>query len=568
MCAVFAITTQSCTKNFDNLNKNPAQFYSPDPETVFSGAVKNMVETMGNNNVDRLWEYSHIIYKGNRYTTGDENGSVWQRLYVRVLSNLQQIKVLYKDNPLYTNRLQIAEIWQCYTYAYLVAMYGPVPYSQALNPDITEIKFDGEAEIYTSLLSRLKIASDAIKLDGDKFSPDIMYGGDLLKWKKFANSLRLRLALRSQLVIPEVSAAAITDIMSNESVLLSAEADNAKVAFGQGDGNESPYFVKLLKNSVDVNQQPKMSDYVYLYFRSYNDPRLTAFYEPVDEDKRFAVTDTLESTVDDTIRVVTYKVPYLGSPKSTTLLPAWGLTATSPLSGSTIANFNSLKASILAPGHPFMVMDYAEVCFMKAEAKYLNLGGSKTADQYYYEGIDASFNFWGVGGQVLSYKAQDGIKWNTEGKGFNNYIGLVNANIPANNLNKIWIQRWINYYPDGAFDLWCLQRRTLVLDLPTHTNPGNPNLNAAFLDLPARWEYPLNEKSYNAAGYNDAVAKLNGRDFADTFLKFEKTYVHRNWTLAHAAFDGSSLLKWYGTTIQDLTNSGIAYKVVSKYKKP
>ncbi|WP_293305373.1 SusD/RagB family nutrient-binding outer membrane lipoprotein, partial [Pedobacter sp. UBA5917] len=189
----------SCTKDFEEINTNPAQFLTPDAEPVFSSTVKRTADLMGNNNVDFLWEYSHIINKSGRYNGG--NDTYWQQTYVEVLGNLKQLRELYKNNPGYANRIQILNIWECYVYAMMVGTYGPVPYSKALEMT-PSVGYDDENSIYASLLTRLKAASDAIVVTGDKFSPDILYGGDLTKWKKFANSLRLRLALTVQLNIP------------------------------------------------------------------------------------------------------------------------------------------------------------------------------------------------------------------------------------------------------------------------------------------------------------------------------------------------------------------------------
>ena len=205
-------------------------------------------------------------------------------------------------------------------------------------------------------------------------------------------------------------------------------------------------------------------------------------------------------------------------------------------------------------------MDYAEVCFMKAEARELNFGGSKTSEQYYIDGVNANFAYWGLTtANATAYLNVNGIKWNTAGVGYSNYLGLANSSIPANNLAKIWLQRWINYYPDGGYESWCLQRRTNNLPLPPHLNPGNPNISDKWADLPDRSEYPTLTKSYNPPGYQTALSYLGGPDVATTPLKFAKLYTHINWNNVPVAYNGKSFNKYYGKNIQDLVAAGIAY---------
>ncbi|WP_316828785.1 SusD/RagB family nutrient-binding outer membrane lipoprotein [Pedobacter miscanthi] len=553
----------SCTKDFEEINTNPAQFLTPDAEPVFSSTVKRTADLMGNNNVDFLWEYTHIINKSGRYNGG--NDSYWQQTYVEVLGNLKQLRELYKNNPGYANRIQIINIWECYVYAMMVGTYGPVPYSAALEMT-PSVRYDDENSIYTSLLARLKAASDAIVLTGDKFNPDILYGGDLTKWKKFANSFRLRLALTVRSNIPAAQET-IKEVMANEAMLISADADNAKVVYSAAEGSESPYFIKLLKNVTNPDQMPKMSDYAMLYFRPYKDPRMQAYFEAVAPANQFVILDTLSSTADDTLRVVNYKIPYMGNAKSTFNIPTWNLPGLSPFNGANVNSYSNVQAPVLAAAHPFMLMDYAEVCFMKAEAKELGLGGLKTAEQYYLDGINANFTFWGLSNAAAAYTAGNGIKWNTEGKGYNNFWSLVNSDIPQNNMAKIWVQRWLNYYPDGAYEAWTLQRRTNNLKLVPHTNPASAVLNNPFQEIPDRWEYPVIAER-NIEAYREALTILGSpQDSPEKALKFATPYVHRNWSLAQPVFDARFEQKWFGNTIQDLTAAGVSYTIVNKFVK-
>jgi hypothetical protein len=287
-------------------------------------------------------------------------------------------------------------------------------------------------------------------------------------------------------------------------------------------------------------------------------------------------------------------VPYFGAPKANNILTEWNLPTPVP-SGTpgTTANtaYSNVSAAVFGTGsssgaqavRPEIVLGYSEAQFLKAEAALLGLGGSKTADAYYYSGIDANFAYWGsypgistAAAVALSntardaYKAVPGIKWGTAGTGFNNYLGIVNASIPLTDINKIWMQEWLAFFPGQGFDFWALQRRTQVLMLPPHTNP-TASFNGRYEDVPLRSSYPASVSSTNPSGYSDALTKLAASSSSDesynTYLQlhYEKPFAPINWTTVPAFYDLSYLRKWYGTTIESLRaaaqSAGFANKV-------
>jgi hypothetical protein len=581
LAGVLLICLSSCTKNFNQLNVNPNTFLSPDFDPVMSYVFKQTTDQMENDNWGYFWEYDHIVDPyAERYLSGDN--SRWNTYYINVLGNLRQLEKLYGTNPGFTNRMAIAHIWECYIYYQLVATYGPIPYSHA-GETSPVILYDDENTVYTSLLSKLKAATSSIVLTGDKMSTDLIFNGNLTGWIKFGNALRLKMALQVQKNLPALATSNIQDVMSNEALLPQSEADDAIFTYGTATGSQSAYFNHYVVNTtagnaVKLTGGPIMSDYAFTYFRSYNDPRLGAYFNKAQVGP--VIKDTLTSTADAFHYIVSYPIPHLGTPKSTAILATWNLGTQIFQAGLTyVTNFSTMPGltqlpvqtpsgiNLLAANRPFYHSTYADVCFMKAEANMLGDGGSQTAQAYYTAGINANFAFWGLTSvQASAYEAQNGIAWSTAGHGFNYPLGFINTSIPADNLTKIWIQQWINSYDDGAFDGWCLQRRTRNLVLPPHTNPGTPNLVVyTYADLPDRWNYPLAETSVNPVGVADGTKKLGNYDYPTTVLQFAKTYTHPNWATAVAFYDDSYLEKWYGPTIQSLTAAGITYTTISKY---
>jgi hypothetical protein len=570
LLALIAIAFQSCTKDFEEINQNPAQFNAPAPEAIFTGVMKTSVDLMASHNMSYMWSYSHLLsIEGgtSRYNTGDDN--TWNRTFINVLSNNRQIINRYKDKPGFNNRVQMSLIWESYMFAYLVGLYGPIPYSDAFKTDLSAIKFDSENDVYIGLMDRLKKSSDALVIGGDSFKPDVLLAGDILKWKKFANSLRLRLALRCQKNLPDVSAAVIKELMGKEDMMLSSSADNVVFNYYSGDVNESPYYTRFIRNPVTLDQIPKLGSVLFMNLRTLKDPRIVPFAEPVPEASRVKVIDTLGSTLrPDSLYVVEYTVPYLGAEKSERVLSSWGLSGNSPFGGINRASYSNMNPSQFAPEHAFYIMDYSEVSFMKAEAKHIHAVGSKTAENYYLDGIADNFKRWNLTDSVAAYTARDGVKWNTAKTGFYNYNGIVKADISSDNLDKIFRQRWISYFPDGGFESWSLQRRTRNLDLPPHLNPGNPFLGTDYADIPDRWEYRDNQINLNPVGHKAAIADFfGGQNLPTKPLGFAKTYVPKNWAAAKANYNIGFVTKWYGTTIEALKASGVTYKLVSTLKK-
>jgi hypothetical protein len=573
LAVLLSMITVACTKNFPKINTNPGSFVAAEPEAVLPGVFLNTINRFQLNNIRTLWEYSHLVDPTGRYNVGDDG--IWTTMYVNALGNTTQLKKLYGGNPAYVNRMAIADIWECYIYAYLVGTYGPVPYSHMGDTSNPAVEYDDENTIYTSLLVRLKADAAAIKITGgDTFTSDPIFAGDMSKWIKFANTLRLRTALTCQVNLPEVSAAAIKEVMLNESTLISSDADNPKLNYGTAVGSQSQYNVQLVQGTSFLGTAtPVMSDYLFTYFRSYKDPRIDAYF--LKAATPFNITDTLTSTKTALHYIVSYPIPHLGQPKSLAKLPNWNLTSPTnpgnvlPFNGAQVPmNYSTLQPALTAQNRPFYIMTYAEVCFMKAEASLKGYGGALTPDAYYYAGINANFAFWGLTqAQAATYQNQNGIKWGTAGRGFNYDLGFINTSIPANNLSKIWIQQWMNYFDDGGFEAWLLQRRTQNLVLPPHTAPGTvTGIATPFLNLPDRFTYPqTTEATVNPAGYINGLKLLGGPDQINTRLKIEPAYTPIDWGKVLPFYDQTFVQKWYGANIEDLTAAGIKYTVSSTY---
>lgn len=581
-----ALMLASCTKNFQQINTDPISFPSASPEAIMNNVFKRTNDVLAYKNQ----ELAHWIYLtrigGGRYDVSD--AGFWQNMYVNILENIQQVFVQYGNDTGFVNRVQIARIWQSYVYSMLVTNYGPIPTTQANNPNnLTSVLFEPEDSVYLRILSTLKDAAAKINPTKDKPVYDAIYNGDMMKWKKFANTLRLRIALRCMKNLGDAATSAISEVMADEGNTISSEAETAKMSYENVVGNEHPFWRTEIKPYTKRDDLPKLSDYLLNFFRAYKDPRLYVWYDSVPLVNRALIQDTLASASDDSLRVVTYPLPYNGIPKTPTPNNIWTLPSVTPTgvpSGLAITAFSTVSgkifgtsaSSVAQAARPILILNYAEAKFLKAEAAMLGLGGSESAEQYYKEGIDANFAYWGVtdAAAISAYKQTPGILFGTTGVGFANYLGMVRTDIPADDMSKIWIQEWLNYWPDQGMDFWSLQRRTQVLQLPPHTNP-TLTVSTPYEDMPLRGTYPTTINSLNPDGYNSAlhalgVGTLNEEQYNPYIqLHFEKAFTPVNWPAVPLNYDLSYLQKWYGTTIEELKAAaaagGFTYTLITTY---
>ena len=594
-------------KKITDINTDPTQFTSVSAEATMNAVFRVTPYVLSPAPINNLWEVANWTSPGGRYNNFD--GSVlWQSSYVTILQNVEQLLKTYGNDTAAVNRVQIARIYKAYIHSVLVGALGPIPVSQANNPNyLTTVMFDSEDSVYSYILTTLKDASSKINVARatDKLAYDVIYGGDLLKWKKFANTLRLKVALRATRVLGPKANQVVSECMADEVNLINAEGEGAKIQFDNtAQQNQNPYYWTYSgkANGAFTLQFPKLNEFMMAFLRSYKDPRLHAYYDSLPlgpaatpNSLRQIITDTLPSLADDSLRVVNYPIPYWCWPKALTLLAGW----VPDLAGfvSPMVNVNlasNIDSSIwLNPTRPFILLGYAETLLMKAEAKQLGLGGAQTAEQYYNAGVKANFDFWktnfdtykGIANPASTatpatdanaynaYMQVPGIKWGTSATGyFRNYIGITDAAIPDGDLNKIYVQQWMNYFPDQGFDAWCLQRRTWVLKFPAHTNPGS---NYTYAEIPYRTFYPGNLVSLNPKGYEDALKQLGLTVGAENVtatvpLKFMAPHPLINWDDVPAQYDLSFVRKWYGPNIEALkaaaTSTGFTYTVTQTFK--
>lgn len=580
LIAIVFLAAISCTKDFEEINTDPTKFTYVAPENIFAGVVERSIDLMADMNKRALWNYSHYLsIEGGqlpRYacSPGDMNGW-WDRFYMDILSNLHHIKVLYGEDPLYANRIQMTTIWESYIYWIMVSTWGPIPYTDAFDESVTSYRYDSEELIYTNLLASLKNAEEALVENGDFWAPDKIFANhSILSWKKFAVSLRLKIALQIADANPSLAQEHITEIMGKEDMLVSSSDEDVKAYWGTTEQNFSPYYVDYSYNRVGTGTFPYLSHYLFMYLRSYSDPRIEAYANPsivpyIVYDTMWVMDPDIAEQNDTVAFLIQYDIPYYGRPKTARLMDCWNLVGISVPMPSSDYMYSEINSQFLPADYFHLIISHVDVSFMKAEIALRGWGGSKTAEEYYYEGIKQSLEQYKVAGGYDAYIARNGIQWETSGTGYSDFRGIVSSSIDGDPMKQIAIQRWIANYVHGGFDAWCLQRRLRAMELPPHFNPGIPTTTSEVAaELPERLPYPNNELILNNGEAQKAIdTYFDGYNNMNGVLYFAKEPVRKDWCSVIPRINNDVVQYYHGRNFEELIASGAEYDTVKAIKK-
>lgn len=236
-----------CDKDFDEINTNPNRPENvPLTNVLLSSITQGVRRTHGasmNMTYAGLWaqHYAKIQYIDEDWYDyrPDAFTAHFDGLYAGPLADLQSI-IDKADNP--SNMLAAALTMKSYYFAIMTDMWGEIPYSEALSVErSTTPKYDAQADIYAGLVADLKTAADMFGQSDDLGAGDIIYAGDVTKWKKFANSLRARLLNRGK----HKNAAFATELqslLSNPANLITSNADNALFHYPDATVNSNPLY--------------------------------------------------------------------------------------------------------------------------------------------------------------------------------------------------------------------------------------------------------------------------------------------------------------------------------------
>jgi hypothetical protein len=332
--------------------------------------------------------------------------AIWDVMYTGPLQDLKVVKELAIEGE-DENLEAVSQIYSHYLYQYLTDIYGDIPYSESLQaPAITAPVYDAQRDVYYSILDSLDTAAaqiDQAERSASFGSGDLIYSGDMLKWYRFANSLRMRAAMR--LVNVEANKARDEFIAAYNGGGMQSNADNAVMQWSTSVGAQNPRY------DLFVNQGRRdqvVSAAIITRLSAWDDPRLEIFAEPAASDGAYRGLPNGQLGAD--LGLADVDLSFLGS-------------------------------EFLEPDAPSVLMPYSEVLFLQAEAAFRGWIPGDPADLY-RRAIRASMEQYGIpAGEITAYLAQPEVAYN--------------------GLNSIWTQKWVALFMVGI-EGWSHIRRTGV----------------------------------------------------------------------------------------------------------
>lgn len=391
----------------------------------------------------------------------------------------------------------IMKVWRVYAYHRITDYWGPIPYSNFGNAE-REVTYDSQEDIYNDFFTTLEEAVTVLKANagGTSFlgDSDVVYGGDVDSWLKFANTLRLRLAMRVSYVDQALAQSNAEQAVA-DGVMLSNE-DNASIGTDLNFVNSY--------NTITQWGEFRMSADMESILKGYQDPRIATFYSPA----------AMPDPSDDPPGI---EFPYEGMQN--------GQTA----EAKATTNFNDLASNMSAPyilggdpGPAWVVLAAAEPYFLRAEGALRGWEMGGTAEELYNQGIVTNHLQLGYDGTNLS--GDDYVTSNLTPVSFNGTTPPVSTVPVAYNsagsmeeqLEQIITQKWIALWPDSE-EAYAERRRTGYPTLYDRVNSINPNIPVD--EIPRRMTYVATEIDNNNAATEAAISNLlGGPDLGTTKL--------------------------------------------------
>lgn len=490
----------SCTKGFEEKNKNPYAITKIDPELLFTGAERGM--NVGNWDGEQtiVQQYMNAFNQG--ATAGfqfnediDQYNTPRWGVSTGVIKLLVQIISLIKDDPVHKNLYSMVRIWKAYAYMTLVDTYGDVPYYEAGKGYLEGVnypKYDKMADIYADLYTELKTATADLSASNEYVAGDLFFGGkakftsaditaQVAHWKKIGYSLLLRLGMRYSKIDPTKAASIAQEAFAGGVIL--SNSDNVVVT--QYDATNGNGFSNLQRNINPFWYY--LAEPFVNQLKSTTDPRLKYIGASYADPAKYT------TSVRDTTTANQYGFPVGYDQSSVLTYPGYRGSKGGGLNYTQL-NYD-VVASTLAPA---VFITNAQTQLLLAEAKFRGwITGGLTAQQYYEAGVRAAMDDWNLFPGTFSPAVS-----NTEKDNY--LLQPAIAYNAANALELINTQYWIACITTGAEGFANWRRSGFPVLQP---NMYNNNLNGGFVK---RMAYPNAEEAQNPDNYHAAVASMGG----------------------------------------------------------
>lgn len=493
LAGLLMVSALGCSDRLDEINQDPNRLEASEanPGPLFA---KSVTSALHKDNFSQLLGYLADIGPYAHYFTAlyptafsaDPyfNANQWSdfgfwNIYWNCNSVLTDVLLLTSPGSEYENANSnaMARIWKVYIIHRLTDIYGDLPYFEGgqSKQGIINPKYDTQAEIYGDLFGQLDQALDdlSVEVPGQLKTQDIIYNGDIEKWKMFGNSLRLRLALRLHYIDPNLA------IQEGEKALeggiISSNVGNALEISGDGHGKFWQPLHQISRNLFAFSPSFKVSESFVELLKanhSFNDGGSTSGEDP-----------RLDVLVADNINGEKMGIPNGHTAEYLTQHPEFADL------GSWVKHHDDLY-------EPVMIMSYAESKFLEAEAALRGYTGvSGTTQDLYQQGIEASMEYLDVNSG--SFAIDEALL----------FSGLSKD---EDKLERIIYQKWIALFPD-THEAWNEQRRT---GYPVIKKRKGAIFEKGITDgtIPNRIPYPPGEYNTNYTNVVEARDRQGGDD--------------------------------------------------------
>lgn len=459
LLGIFLLGGTACSDELVELNVDPNNPVEVPASNLVTQAQYRYSDLMMGRGLNAEWTMLMVQHwaqneyaEDSRYTVdGNDFNFAWIDMYAGMLNELNAAKEIINETEailpdVRTNQLAIIEIMMVNTFHALVDTYGDVPYTQALNSiDFPLPEYDTQENIYMDLLARMEAAVNSMVDAEDSFgSADLIYGGNVSQWKKLGNSLMLRMAMR----VADVAESTASNYASTaiNGGLLNSNADNALFVFSENPELSNPLYID---NEINNRDDFAVTDVLVDNLKAMGDPRIDVFAD---------TTNTGD---------------IVGMPYGLTDGEAFALKSTTSRPSDLVRS----------PTFPYVIMDYAEVAFLMAEAIQRGFTSGDAAAMY-AEGVTASMNYWGIEDQAA----------------IDDYVAANPYNADNWKESLGW-QKWIAFYMNGP-QAWAEWRRLDYPELEVPAAATNPV-------IPVRLPYPISEQTRNNSSLQKVTSNPN-----------------------------------------------------------
>lgn len=539
--ALLAGISSSCSDSYmEDLNTDKSKANSIDPNAQLTTAELQTYGDLGMVEIYRNYLYAFTQqlmgcwnttnYGGRHTVDNNEMGRIWTSFYPKAIKNLTDAIHRSEEDENRKNINAILRIYRVYMMSVITDIYGDAPYSEAGLGYLKEIynpKYDTQEDIYNDFFTELKDAASALNAANDRITGDVIYNGDVAKWIKLANSLRLRYAMRISDVAPEKARKEFEDALASEGGVLTSGSDDAlikymDISFSFGQDSYTDYRGNALSQLLFGNDPANNPSYLCSTFfnQLYNtkDPRtfmIARFYydglmSQTSPDNRIDLTDEITGKGIAMNPCQPGAFSYDPWPQGYDSDMMKEIAKTNPSVETTMARETEPKLAnnFLRGDNPGVVMTCAEVNLLLAEAslKKWNTGG--TVEGFYSKGVRAAMDF------LADDYGYDRISDND----FNTYIADNGTGHTEQQAKAaINTQAWILHFTNPA-ECWANVRRSGYPRLKSPAEYGFGQYLTGGKDIPVRLCYPTLESSYNKPGYDEALKRMGGKDSWNTHV--------------------------------------------------